>query len=255
MELSVLLSGIRPGNWLTLYNSIKESSSGKFELVIVSPFQPPWCLYDLKDVDNITFVQDWGAPVRCYQIALVNAKGKYIVQAADDGIFCPDALNKAVNALNLNDNSVVVGKYNEGAENPIMNQIDYYYPARHKDTAMPYVPKDCLMLMEGVVPREIMIEVGGWDTRFQTAPMAFIDLSIRLYNKGCKFIFQEEMLFRCSHMPGTEGDHKPVHIGQTQRDVPLFQLIYSQAKSKDRIKIDLDNWKDSPSKWNLRFGV
>lgn len=255
IKLSVLLSGLRPQNWKKLYQSIEDSFSDSFELIIVSPYEAPFCLVDLADKTNIKFIQDWGSPLRCYQIALVNATGEFITWCADDGVFMPKALDIALKLLLEAPGSVLVGKYNEGADNPAMDKIDYYYPARHDSTNVPYVPKDCLMLMEGVIPRGTMIEAGGWDTKYECFPMGAIDLSIRLYNKGLKFIFQEEMFFKCSHMPGTEGDHAPVHNGQILRDQPLFKLVYSLPKSKDRKDIELDNWKKSPDKWARRFNL
>lgn len=255
MKLSILLSGIRPSNWQKFYDSILESYHGEFELIIVTPFEMPYIGKALKDTTHVRFIQDWGSPMRCYQIGLVNAIGKYVTWGADDGVFMPNALDIAVKTLEETVNCVVVGKYTEGnPNNDEMNKIDYYYPARHSATNVEYMPYDCLMLMEGILPKELMYEVGGWDTKFECCPMGFIDLSIRLYHKGIKFIFQNEILFKCSHMPGMDGDHAPVHLGQTLSDIPRFQLMYSQQKSESRINIELDNWKSSDAQWKRRFG-
>lgn len=257
IDISILLSGIRPANWEIVYKSIQNSFHGSWELVICTPQEPKFINeYFVKNRTNIKVIQDYGSPVRCYQICLVNAVGKYVCHIADDGELLPNALDVAFKSLEENPNSVVVGKYNEGAPNPIMDEISYYYPARHDATNVEFVPKDCLMLMEGVMPRDLMFEVGGWDAkRFECYPMAGIDLSIRLYHKGVKFIFQDEMLFKCSHMPGTLGDHAAVHFGQVQGDEPRFKLLYSLPKSQSRITIPLDNWKESPERWVRRFGI
>lgn len=255
MKLSVLLSGIRPNNWQKLYDSIETSFSGDWEFIIVSPYESSHIRAALKETKNVRFIQDYGSPMRCYQKALVNSIGEYITWCSDDGIFLPKALDIAVESLDKNPNSVVVGKYNEGKPNPVMDNIEYYYPKKHDATNVEFVPEGCLMLMEGIVPRETMFEVGGWNAeKFEVCPMGFIDLSIRLHNKGVKFIFQEEMLFTCSHMPGMEGDHGAVHLAQTLHDVPLFKLMYSNPKSKNIVNIPLDNWEKAPERWKRRFG-
>lgn len=253
-KLSILLSGLRPNLWQTLYDSIEKSFSGEWEFIIVSPYESPHIHQALKDVSKVKFIQSYRSPMACYQQALIHSTGQYVTWCADDGVFLPDALDVAVKSLDENPNSAVVGKYNEGKPNAVMNNIDYYYPKKHDATNVEFVPDDVLMLMEGIVPRETMIEVGGWDaSRFEVCPMGFIDLSIRLYRKGVKFIFQNEMLFTCSHMPGMEGDHGPVDRGQTLHDVPLFKLMYSNPKAKDRINIELNNWEKTNEKWKRRF--
>lgn len=255
MKLSVLLSGLRPNNWMKLYQSIIQSFHGEFEFIIVSPYEEPFILDALKGMDNTHHIHDMGSPLRCYQIALTHAKGEHITWAADDGWFLPNALDISVKHLDDNPNSVVVGKYNEGEDNYQMDDIRYYYPARHDATRAKFVPQDCLMLMEGVIPRETMINCGGWDaSKFECFPMGAIDLSVRLHNKGLKFIFQQEMLFKCGHTPGMTGDHAPVHNAQTKKDVPMFNLIYNTSAGQNRIDIDINNWEKAPSKWRERFG-
>jgi hypothetical protein len=251
VELSVLLSGIRCGNWKRLYESIEKSYSGSWEFIIVSPYKLP---RSLEGKTNIKLIEDWGAPMRCYQRALCESTGKYITWAADDGVYLPNALDLGMQSIRDKENTVIVGNYNEGKDNPDMLDIKYYYIYTHEGSRCEYLPKDCLMLMVGIVPADMMKEIGGWDCRWEACPMGFNDLSIRLYNKGVKFIFQPQQMFKCGHMPGEAGDHGPIHWAQTTRDTPIFKMIYSDPASRGRISIPLDNWKSSPERWVRRFG-
>lgn len=248
-KLSVLLPGIRPGNWRRLYDSIDYScGSEKWELVIASPYELPT---DIKYKGNVKWIQTWRCPTAAQQQALIASTGEYVSWAADDGTFLPCALSIGLKSLYTENNTVVCGKYNEGAPNPEMAEINYYYIATHNASRCAGIPKDCLMLMVAIVPREILIEIGGLDCRFEALPMAFNDWSIRIYNKGCKFIFQKEQMFTCSHMPGHVGDHGPIHNGQVLHDEPVFRGLY--ASDTKRVNIDINNWKETEEVWKRRF--
>ena len=57
-------------------------------------------------------------------------------------------------------------------------------------------------------------------------------------------------------MPGTSGDHAPVHYAQTEHDEKIFQEIYRDPAWKfDAIGncVFLDDWKKTPSVWERRF--
>lgn len=251
MKLSVILPGIRRDNWLRLYQSIQHAFSDTFELVIISPYDLP---DDFKKFSNIKIIKDLGTPVRCMGIGLEACQGEYITWAADDGIFLNKSLDIAVKSLEGKENAVVVGKYNEGQPNPVMNNIDYYYINKHDASKCKFIADDCLMVMEGVIPAKLLREIGGWDAQFEVCPMAFLDLSVRLYRHGAEFIFQQESMFSCSHMPNHEGDHGPVHDGQTLHDEKLFRELYKTTLGKDRKIIPIDTWKKSPERWERRFG-
>ena len=257
MKLSIILPGIRPGNWKRLYDSINTSFSedtSQWELVIISPYQMPKAM---KDKSNVKLIKDYGSPTRAQQLGLSHCTGEYVSWAADDGYYLGVSLKAAVDTLDSGaGNSLVVGRYYEGSENPFMATRKYYLINTHDGSRSKFIPNNCLMIMVGVVPRLILVEVGGWDSlNFEGLPMAFNDLSVRLNSKKVNFIFQEDMMmFRCSHMPGHQGDHGPIHDAQTEHDEHVFRGIYSQMESTQRITIDYNNWKHSPERWIRRFG-
>lgn len=252
MKLSMILPGIRPGNWMQMYESIQASTKESFELVIVSPYALP---YSMRNLPNVKIINDWGSPVRCQQLGLLACEGEYVSWGADDGYFLPGALDIAFKTLEGKDEkAIIVGKYYEGDHSPDMEDIKYYYIYTHDASRVKYIPKDCLMLMVTVLSTKLLKDIGGFDTTFEVLPMAFNDISIRLYNLKCNFIFQREVMFKCGHFPSDHGDHKPIHISQTYFDLPKFKMIYSQEKSLERIHIPLDNWQKSPERWMRRFG-
>jgi hypothetical protein len=256
-EISVLCPGIRVNNWQRLYESIKTAFSGTFELVIIGPYGlPP----ELKNIDNIRHIEDWGSPIRCQQIGLLSCKSDYITWAADDGIFCPGSLDLAYKTLNgLTEKNLVMGKYIEGdtddINSPMSMRKDAYYVLSNHDASMcKHLPQGFYMLNVGLIPRSLLFTFGGWDCQFEVCPMAYNDLALRLQNAGVNFLIQDEIMFKCGHMPGHEGDHGPIHDAQIKHDQPIFNSIYCRRDSIDRMRININTYSESPERWRRRFG-
>lgn len=256
-DLSVLVPGIRTKNWFHLYQSIAASTNRYFEVIFVGPYALP---QELVGFDNVKYIQDWGSPIRCQQIALVNADGDYINWAADDGEFYPKSHDKAFDLLQGHDyKTFLMGKYFEGSASHsegVMDKNHYYILNHHDASRSRWFRKDYFMLNLGLVSTKLLYEVGGWDAEnFEVCPMAYNDLAIRLQNYDCKLIIQDEVMFQCSHLPGHAGDHGPIHDGQILHDQPVFRNIYDQENCIDRVFIDLNNWEKAPQRWSRRFGV
>ncbi len=251
MQLSVLVPGIRTEKWLDLYKSIEQSFHGSFEIVFVGPYYPPESVASLP---NVKFIMDRGCPSRCRQIALLNCSGDWAFFGADDLEFFPNSLDKAFAQVDETDyKKVVLCKYREGAENPD-HLTDQYYKLNHHDS-LRFVGSmfpDYWILMCGIISTKLLKEIGGWDAQFEVCAMACIDLSIRLQNYGAEFVVHSDPIFQGFHIPGTEGDHAPIHYAQTQHDGPLFNFIYSTA-GINRTTIPLNNWEMQPVIWERRF--
>lgn len=226
-----------------------------WEIIFISPNPLP---EEFKGLDNVQYIEDWGTPIRAQQRGLCAARGEYITWAADDGEYLPGSLDIAwaiVKDYKFDPKILVMGKYYEGNgdPNPVMAGKDYYYLSNHDGSFSPYLPPGYLMLNVGIVSRTLLEAVGGWDCQFEVCPMSYNDLAVRLQNYGVKFLIQDEMMFNCSHMPGTTGDHGPVHFAQIEHDQPLFKQIYGTPDATKRIHIELTNWENSPAKWERRF--
>lgn len=262
MKLSILVPSIRPQNLAKLYNSIKTAFSGEFEMIVASPYDLP---EDLR-FDNVKLIRTFRAPLAAQQEALCSAEGEYISWAADDGYYLPGSIDRAFELINdhIQDTGpeefehkiLVMGKYQEGDRvNDHMEKDEYYILNNHHGSQAMFLPEKTWMLNCGIVSRKILLELGGWDSKnFWACPIGYNDLAIRLQKYGCKFIIQQEMMFTCSHMPGETGDHAPLHIIQTRRDEPMYKEIYNHPYFSKRLAIDIDNWKQTPERFENRFG-
>lgn len=247
--ISILCPGIRNHNWKRLYDSISEATRESWEIVFVGPYPLP---DELQDKSNITYIQDFGSPIRCQQIALVHSNAKYINWAADDGYFLIDSLDIGLSLVG--GKNIVMQKYQEGSEDTtIFKKEEYYLLSKHNATQTKYIPSHYFGLNVGIVERDILFDIGGWDCEFEACPMSHADLSVRLQALGHEFTIQEEIAFTCSHMPGVSGDHGPIHYAQITHDEPLFKAKYSVPITIENLKIDINNWEKADKIWTRRF--
>ena len=261
--LTILVPGIRTANWLRLYNSMfKACKKHDWEMVFISPYDLP---DELKGKDNIQHIYSWATPIICQQQGLLVAKGEWINWAADDGVFLEDSQDVAFSLIKeisgrsgeLNYKVVVMGKYLEGdGDTAHMKGNDYYILGNHDASRLNEIPKHYYMLNVGLVSKKLLLKVGGWDVYFEVCPMAYNDLAVRLQNYGVTWIVQNELMFTCSHTPGLQGDHGPIHNAQVGHDQPLFTKIYNPRSPSPvkRINVQLDKYLSMPKRWERRFG-
>ena len=131
---------------------------------------------------------------------------------------------------------------------------DFYYRITHASgLRATQIPNDYWILNVGLMKTSYVKEMGGWDTMFEVTTISHMDFAVRTQRNGSTYYMFEKPIFICTHMPGTSGDHAPVHYAHIGHDEPLFRRIYNDPNSVSRIKIDLDNWKQSPEVWKRRF--
>ena len=254
IEISVLMPSIRIFLLPKVYERISESFHGYFEMVVVSPYDMP---EGLKG-KNVVWINDSGSPVRCRQIGLCACNGKYICYAADDSNFYPNALDKAYDLIKDKDyKHIVLGKYSEGMkDNKETMSDEYYHLGYHRlhKSIIQRLGRDYFFVNTGLVSREFMWEVGGFDCEYEACAMACCDLSIRLQNEGGQIIIMQEPIFWSTHIAGNHGDHAPINKAQLEHDMPHYMRTYGNPKTCIRGKIPLDNWKQAPELWERRFG-
>lgn len=254
-QLSVILPTIRKERLANLYESFKLSYSGDFELIVVSPYELP---DELKGKGNIKYIQDWGNPVRCQQLALCQATGDYIHRAVDDSLYLIGSMDKAF--LNIGRNIVAL-KYTESnasvdrthAAFQNMNNPEFYNLTYHHQTLKPYVPAHFKMINFGIYPKSLLLGVGGWDCQFESVAIAELDLAIRIQMFGAEVTLSDDIVLECDWMPGHEGDHGPMHDAFAP-DMEKYNEIYSSPECENRVVQNLTNWMGSPEKWERRFG-
>ena len=256
INLSILIPCIRTSEWKAIYDSaIHSAGRYSFEIIFVGPFALP---ENMKQLPNIEYVEDFGSPIRTQQIALTQAEGEYITWFADDGLFLPNAISQVMNLFHkhgLQKKLVISGKYYE-AEGPVNAAIhedpNYYRLNHHKALKSPYFPDSWLIYNNAFIKRDYLLELGGWDCQFEATAMAHSDLAARAQRDGAVTLLSSFVTAKFGHMPKNTGDHGPVYYAQVQNDEPLYRNIYDDKSCRNRIKIDINNWKNSPDKWTRR---
>ena len=262
-KLSIILPGIRTHNWKSFYDSVCKSFSDSFEVIIISPYDLP---ESLKQYDNIKIIKDFGSPARCQQIGLINCEGEFVTWGADDGFFYDDSLDEAVNFWTQNatsDKDIVTCKYFEGERNQEGKlhstgetelSKDFYYRINNAAGLRScFIPDDYWILNVGIAKTSYVKQLGGWDTNFEATAVSHTDFAVRTQRDGSNYFMLEKPIFACTHMPGTTGDHAPIHYAHITNDEPLFRKIYNSSDCMERTEIELNNWKNSPDVWKRRF--
>lgn len=247
MLLSIFLPGIRTALWPRLYNSIQRSFSGDFELVIVGPNKPEHSFLQLA---NTKYIYDSGSPARCSQIALLSSVGEYVHIGSDDGVFLDDALNKCFRILKPGYKSVVFTKYTESdTPHPAMFTDEYWYLNfhHHQSTAkiLPFENINSNVCLTFLTKRQYLLELGGFDCQFETH-YAYMDAALRIQKDGASCVLAPDVVIHCDH---GHDDHNPIESSFRDNDHPKLISLYGNSSVNSRVVIDLDNWKNSPSKW------
>lgn len=249
VDLSIIIPGIRPERWNDVEKSAKKSCKNfSYEMIFIGPKTGDW-----KPSSNSIFVQDWGSPNRAQQLgASKYATGKFILAAADDGIFRPGELDKILDVIaDSTEVTVVSTKYTEG-DGKIHG--DWYYRLANAYPRTSFIPDNWWIFNSALMHRSYFNWLGGWDASIFSVPcLAHADLAARAQRDGCKVIFYDTPIIDCSHMPGTSGDHAPIHYSHIKEE-QIYKQIYSDPECLTRVRIPLDNWKEAEEIWRPRFG-
>jgi hypothetical protein len=257
-ELSIIIPSIRSERLEKLYESILASTTRTFEIVIVGPYPlPP----SLSKVKNIKYAKDFGSPVRASNIAASLCEGKVYTWAADDCLFFKDSLDIYMNEFyEMGDNkkNVLVGKYYEGEDGSKERatlQPESYFKICNTPASSPHLPADWWLFNIGFMYSQFFHDLGGWDCSFQGTWSSHADMAIRAQFLGANVKLASIPLFECDHMPGGTGDHMPIILCQHQFDEPLLHKKYRNENwpLNNKMKLSLDNWKESETIWKRRF--
>lgn len=256
IEFSVFLAAIRPSKWWAFYESLKEATSREFELIFVGPYElPP----ELQNFPNVKCIQDYGCPTRCYQLGLLASTAPYIIFAADDGLFLKtgaiDNAFKTLESLPSSRKNIVSFKYYEGEiiDGGFISTPEHWIFGSHKLFRKLNIPRAYNLLMTGLINRDYLIELGGFDCQFDHLGLGCPDLAIRMQRDGANVVMGD-YLFHVTWWPGHMEDHGPIHDSHNEHELPTFKRIYSNPDAQNRIKIDINNWRNVLAVWTRRFG-
>lgn len=254
-EMSLLMPGIRTHLWERVYEGLKSSTTLDTEIVFVGPYDPPESLRDKPDVQ---FITDWGHANRCAQIALMNARGNRVLLASDDGYLLPgmiDHLYDTLDSLGPRErHHIAVGKYIEGPGTD-MDQDWYYYLNSH-DFTSPGIEDHWLLGCYLLLDRKYFLsEFGGFNMLFEGSAMACHELAIRIQKfSNARLALSDHQIAKCDHMPGTTGDHGPMHNAQILHDQPAYQQMIPFLSEVNK-KVDCHAWVNCEAIWGRRFNV
>lgn len=254
-EVSILVPGIRPSAWEKLYESAGPACAGHtFEIIFVGPNAPD---ADFLSRENVKFIQDFGSPNRCQQVAAAAASGKYFTWGADDSVLTANTLGRTIEFLDeRTEKDAACIKFLESASPSPDMWGDAYYHVNHSTwTRAPFISNEQLIMNAGLVHEKVFREIGGFDAEmFETTAMAHSDFAIRLTHFGVKIHLINMIFAHADFSPGDAGDHGPVFAAHHDSDIPKFVSTYSNANSLNRCIIDFDNYKRVPARWTRRFG-
>jgi len=253
-DMSLLMPGIRTDLWERVYEGLQSSTTQlTTEVVFVGPYDLPESLREKPDVQ---FIRDWGHANRCAQISLMHARGERVLLASDDGYLLPNMIDHLYDTLDelgeRQPNHIAVGKYIEG-EGTDMEEDWYYYLNNH-DFTSPGIQDDWLLGCYLLLDREYFLEeFGGFNMLFEGSAMACHELAIRIQKFGdARLVLSKKQIAKCDHMPGTSGDHGPMHYAQILHDQPLYRQMIPLLGEEHK-KVDCHAWKDCEAVWNRRF--
>jgi len=256
VDVSFFFPGIRTHFWENLYASAHAACKRHtFEVVVVSPFDPP---EPLKKFKNFRVIKDWGNPTRCAQIAAKNCSGKLIYHTVDDGLFIPDSIDIAIELYRsaCSRNDMVNMRYREGQNfGGSQLPLSFWNAWTSEELRLPGVNPAWKTSLHFLIDREKFVEMGGFDTRFEYLNHPLHDFAFRLQALGGKIFHSQTEVISCTHYPGESVDHGPIHNAQLYHDAPIFNDIYSDPQAAfSRSLIPFDNWESSPAVWERRFG-
>ena len=254
-DLSICLPAIRKDNWVELYESIPPSvGKYSFELIFCGPHEEP--PEELRGLSNVKCIQDYGCPTRAHQRSCIEATGEFLTWCGDDGWFEPDVLEKCINLLRdcQEPMKAVVPSYVEIRNRLHEDGLGVYNCNHHEPIRSDFNPDHWLVFMSALVQTEQFKDLGGFDCRLQVPGISIADFGIRYQRAGAHVMRIEDVVFSCTHTPGRTGDHFAIHDAQIEEDQPLIKRIQATSTVTERIKIDLENWKQVPDKWERRFG-
>ena len=256
IDVSFFFPGIRTHFWENLYASAQLACKRhSFEIVVVSPFDPP---DSLKNVANFRVIKDWGSPTRCAQIAAKNCLGELIYHTVDDGFFIPDSIDLAIDLYrkSCSKDDMVNMRYREGQNfGGGTLPLTFWDAWTSEELKLPGVNPLWRTSLHFLINREKFIEMGGFDSTFEYLNHPLHDFAFRLQALGGKIFHSHTDVINCTHYPDESVDHGPIHNAQLYHDAPIFKEMYSDPNAAfSRSSIPFNNWENSSPIWERRFG-
>lgn len=251
VDITICLPGIRIENWPRLYDSIHRSIGHySFELIIVGPYAPS---LEMSTQPYIKYIQDFGCPSRCVQIASMASQGELFTFVSDDGVLRPHALDRAIEHF---DSEMMVMRYTEGINfsGGIHSQPNEYWTAWHHADLQKECLRDYLIAPVWMMKTDKFRHLGGLDCRFEHVNVCCHDLAFRIQRSGGSLQLSPDFIMDCDW-----SSHKRCAVVDAyfENDKPLFDSLWESSPDpfSHRLHIDYNNWLSVPPVWPRRFNV
>lgn len=240
MKLSIIIPSIRVDRHQAVLDSIKKSCTKyEYEVIFIGPFHK-------VSHDNVLYIHDMANPNICQHKALSYCSGDAVHIFSDDCDFEDGSIDICMDALIDKGCDAVVANYHEGGNRAVNNfSLNYCY-------AKTCTPDSFVIFNIAFMKKEKILALGGFDCSFETICVGQADLAARWQFSGFSVEVVDIRLCSCSHLPGTAGDHAPMHFAQLSNDIPLYQMKYL---SKPNLVVDFMDWRNKPVVWTRRFNA
>jgi hypothetical protein len=251
-DISIFIPGFRTPLWPKVYESAKKACKKyNWEMVFIGPFEPP---EELRNKENVLFVKDYGTVTRCAQKGMLEIRSDLFFLTVDDCTFAEDSIDLAMDVYKekCGYKDVICMIYGEGGNKM---ETKYWEVKTWPDFRLPGVDQSWKIANQCIMNKDYFIELGGLDCiNYEYIDKPIHDFMFRLQKDGGEIFFAPKHACIASWYVEETGDHKPIHRAQNDRDIPYFNMVYTQPNMyRNRIKIDYNNWKLSPKVWKRRF--
>lgn len=252
-KVSFICPSINPDKWTSIYESMSLGcKNNNFEFIFVGPqFNT-----NIYSIPNAKYIMDFGSPSRCFQIGSLLVEGEFLAWCSDDYIVEENAVDETfeyIKDLDIKDDGINL-LYSEGLNFTGDQHLDkmYWWAHTHPDLRHPGVSTDWWWHGAFMYRVETWYKFGGLDCAFEHVNMNTHDLGFAVQANGGRIINSPRRVFKadCQPRPITT----PVLQAFYQNDRPRFAYLYSDKDYAYKRKVDINNWKNAPSKWSRRFG-
>lgn len=252
-ELSIIVPGIRSDQWDTLWEHCKFACKRfKYEMIFSgpNPLTP-----NLQKDYNVKYIKSLGTPTRAMHMAMLLAEGRFATWIADDAHLYPDSIDLAIDLL-LSKNpqkDLVAMRYTEGPNHSGAEFAPSYWIAgTHPDLHCPKVNRTWKIPLVPLIAVERYKELGGIDCDLEHLNMNVIDFGFRAQMDGSVVHMSPTQVQNCDFELNRTAESHPVIAAFWENDRPKFWAMYDENSNRP-IKIDIENWRNTPPVWSRRF--
>lgn len=223
IKVSLFASAVRPKLWSDLFNSLKNTSV-EYEVVFAGNITP-----DILSINSkLTWIKTNNIkPAQCYEIARINCNGEVVIWIADDCEFPNNVIGKAYDYWKSKNNEKLILSLQtkeSGYGTPEgklfdMNMHRFY----GNDINTP------LMAPIGMMSREYLNELGGFDKRFICGQYENFAVQLAYMNGATVEIFGNENCY-------VDIDHlrKSIAIGESTDEESFQERPFAKGYQLDR---------------------